>query len=127
MRTAVGEFTLDRALSLEEVAAAHAAGRLSEHVIPLEGLLADLPRIRVLPVVERRIRHGGRFTVPDSQVQPSAPPAGQLAPAELDADRWKPARVRVFNREEKLIAVAQPVVPRIYQPVVVLETESASQ
>jgi tRNA pseudouridine55 synthase len=122
-RTAVGEFTLDRALSLEEVAAAHAAGRLAEQVIPLEGLLADLPRVRVLPVVERRIRHGSRFTVPESQVQPSTPALGQLVPAQLDADRWKPARVRVFSREEKLIAVAQTVVPRIYQPVVVLESE----
>ncbi|HVB34636.1 MAG TPA: tRNA pseudouridine(55) synthase TruB [Patescibacteria group bacterium] len=124
IRTAVGEFTLDHALSLESVAAAHAAGRLAEHVIPLEGLLADLPRVRVLPVVERRIRHGGRFTVPDSQVQPSAARTGELLPAQLDADRWKPARVRVFNHQEKLIAVAQPVVPRIYQPVVVLESET---
>jgi len=125
-RTAVGEFSLDQALSLEEVAAIHAAGRLAERVIPLEGLLADLPKVRVLPVVERRIRHGSRFTVPDSQVQPSVVQASQFVPAHLDADRWKPARVRIFNREEKLIAVAQPVVPRVYQPVVVLEAESQS-
>lgn len=123
-RTAVGEFTLDNALSLEEVASAHAAGRLGELIIPLEGMLANLPRVRVLPVVEKRIRHGGRFTVPDSQVQSNFPPTGQLAPAQLDSDRWKPARIRVFNREEKLIAVAQPVVPRVYQPVIVLEPES---
>jgi tRNA pseudouridine55 synthase len=123
-RTAVGEFTLDQALTVEEVAAAHVAGRLAERVIPLEGLLAELPRVQVLPIVERRIHHGGRFTVPDSQVHSSFPPAGQLAPAQLDSDRWKPARVRIFNREGKLIAVAQPIVPRVYQPVVVLESEA---
>lgn len=122
-RTAVGEFTLDRALPIEEIASAHAEGRLAEHVIPLEGLLADLPRVRVLPIVERRIRHGGRFTILESQLQPSNSPAGRGIPPQLDADRWRPAHVRVFNREEKLIAVAQPVVPRIYQPVVVLESE----
>jgi tRNA pseudouridine55 synthase len=125
-RTAVGEFTLNQAITLEELAAARAAGKLAERVIPLEGLLADLPRVKVLPIVERRIRHGARFTVPVSQLQPGRPVAGQSAPAELDADRWKPARMRVFSSQEKLIAIAEPVVPRIYRPVLVLETEPAA-
>lgn len=126
MRTAVGEFTLDQAMSLEEIAAAKAAGKLAERVIPLEGLLADLPSVTVLPIVERRIRNGSRFTVSLAQIKPGRPPAGQSAPATLDSDRWKPARVRVFSREEKLIAIAEPVVPRTYQPVVVLETNPAT-
>ncbi len=124
-RTAVGEFTLDQAITLEEVAAAMAAGQLTERVIPLDGLLADLPHAKVLPIVERRIRHGARFTVPVSQLQPGRATAGQSGPAELDADRWKPARMRVFNSAGKLIAIAEPVVPRIYRPVLVLETEPA--
>ncbi len=125
-RTAVGEFTLDQAMTLEEAAAARAAASLANRVIPLEGLLADLPRAKVLPIVERRIRHGSRFTVRSSDLQSSPPAPAQTAPAMLDADRWKPARIRVFGSGEKLIAIAEPVVPRIYRPVVVLETESAS-
>lgn len=126
IRTAVGEFGLDQALTLEEIAAAQASGRLAESVIPLEGLLVDLPSATVLPVVERRIRHGAKFNVPLSQLRPGRAAAGQQALEQLDSDRWKPARLRVFSREEKLIAIAQAVVPQVYQPVVVLETEAAS-
>ncbi len=125
MRTAVGEFSLDQAMMLEEIAAAQASGKLPERVIPLEGLLADLPSATVLPIVERRIRHGSRFNVPLAQLQPGRPPAGQSVPAALDSEKWKPARIRVFNPEGKLIAIAEPVVPRVYQPVLVLETAPA--
>lgn len=125
-RTAVGEFSLDQALTLEEIAAAQASGRLAERVIPLEGLLVDLPSTTVLPVVERRIRHGAKFNVPLSQFRPGRPAAGQETLPQLDSDRWKPARLRVFSREQKLIAIAQAIVPQVYQPVVVLETEAAT-
>jgi hypothetical protein len=45
----------------------------------------------------------------------------QNAPAQLDSGDWKPARLRVFSQQGQLIAIAEPVVPRTYQPVVVLE------
>ena len=45
----------------------------------------------------------------------------QGAPAELDSGDWKPSRLRVFNQQGQLIAIAEPVVPRTYQPVLVLE------
>jgi hypothetical protein len=47
--------------------------------------------------------------------------AAQGAPAQLDSGDWKPSRLRVFNQQGHLIAIAEPVVPRTYQPVVVLE------
>jgi tRNA pseudouridine55 synthase len=121
VRTAVGEFTLDQAITLEELLEAAQAGRLPERVIPLEGLLADLPRVTVLPIVERRVRHGARFSIPLAQIQPGRVLAAEGAPAQLDSGDWKPARLRVFDRQEKLIAIAQAVVPRTYQPVVVLD------
>jgi tRNA pseudouridine55 synthase len=120
-RTAVGEFTLDQAVSLADLAEDVRAGRLLERVIPLEKLLPDLPRATVLPVVEKRVRHGAKFNLALAQIQPGQPSMAQNATAELDSGDWKPARLRVFNQQGQLIAIAEPVVPRTYQPLVVLE------
>jgi len=121
VRTAVGEFTLDQAVTLEELLQAGQQGRLADLVIPLEGLLPELPRVTVLPVVERRVRHGARFNVTPAQVQPGQVTVAQGATTQLDSGGWRPACLRVFSQQEKLIAIAQAVVPRTYQPVVVLE------
>lgn len=123
VRTAVGEFTLDQAVLLEEFAEAAREGRSAEWILAMDRLLPSLPRVNVLPVVERRVRHGTRFNVQLSQIQPGRVQIAQGAPAELDSGEWKPARLRVFNQQEKLIAIAEVVVPRSYQPVVVLDAE----
>ncbi|MFY9585215.1 MAG: tRNA pseudouridine(55) synthase TruB [Candidatus Acidiferrales bacterium] len=123
VRTAVGEFTLDQAVKLEELEQAARNGRLAEWILPLERLLPNLPRVTVLPVVERRVRHGSRFNVQVTHIQPGRVSTAQGAPAELDAGDWRPARLRVFSQQEKLIAIAEAVVPRTYQPVVVLDAE----
>jgi hypothetical protein len=47
----------------------------------------------------------------------------QGATTELNSGEWKPARLRVFNQQEQLIAIAEAVVPRTYQPLVVLDAE----
>ncbi|HEV2490246.1 MAG TPA: tRNA pseudouridine(55) synthase TruB [Candidatus Acidoferrales bacterium] len=124
VRTAVGEFTLDQAIALEDLAAAARSGRVQDCIIPLHGLLPDLPRVTVLPILERRIQHGAKFNIPIAQIQPGRTTIAQDAPAELDSGEWKPARLRVFNGQDQLIAIAQAIVPRTYQPVVVLEAAS---
>jgi tRNA pseudouridine55 synthase len=121
VRTAVGEFTLDRAAPLAELEQDAKEGRLADRVIRLENLLGELPRATVLPIVEKRVRHGAKFNLPLAQIQPGRATAAQGAPAELDSGDWKPARLRVFNQQGLLIAIAEPVVPRTYQPLVVLE------
>ena len=123
VRTAVGEFTLDQAVKVEDLLQAAKTGRLAEYVIPLERLLPELPRVTVLPVVERAVRHGAKFNVIPSQVQPGRVAMAQGAPAELDSGEWKPARLRVFNAQEKLIAIAEAIVPKTYRPVLVLAAE----
>jgi tRNA pseudouridine55 synthase len=120
-RTAVGEFTLDGTASLAELEQDAKAGRLADRVLPLESLLTELPRATVLPIVEKRVRHGAKFNLPLAQIQPGHAVAAQGAPAELDSGDWKPSRLRVFNQQGQLIAIAEPVVPRTYQPLVVLE------
>ena len=120
-RTAVGEFTLDQCITLQDLEQAARANRLSEVVIPIERLLPDLPRITVLPIIERRVRHGARFNVQIAQIQPGRVTSAQGATAQLDSGEPKAPCLRVFNFEEKLIAIAQAVVLRTYQPVVVLD------
>jgi tRNA pseudouridine55 synthase len=120
-RTAVGEFTLDHALPLAELQEDAKAGRLTARIIRLENLLPDLPSASVLPIVEKRVRHGAKFNLPLAQIQPGRVAAAQGAPAQLDSVDWKPARLRVFNQQGQLIAIAEPVVLRTYQPVVVFE------
>lgn len=120
-RTAVGEFTLDRAVPLHELMEDAKAGKISDRVIRLENLLPDLPRATVLPIIEKKIRHGAKFNLPLAQIQPGHVTAAQGAPSQLDSGDWKPARLRVFSQQGQLIAIAEPVVPRTYQPVLVLE------
>jgi tRNA pseudouridine55 synthase len=120
-RLAVGEFSLDQAIKLEELAEGARAGKFANYVIKLENLLPNFPRANVLPVVERRVRHGTKFNVMISQIQPgrAEPPPGSTS--ELDAGEPRPPRLRVFNQQDRLIAIAEAVVPRTYQPVVVFE------
>jgi tRNA pseudouridine55 synthase len=121
-RTAVGEFTLDQAASVNELAQAARSGRILEKVIPLEGLLTEMPRTTVLPVIERRILHGAKFNVSVAQIQPGRATAAQGATGALDSDERQRTWLRVFNPQERLIAIAEAVVPRTYQPLVVLQT-----
>lgn len=120
-RTAVGEFSMEQAISLEELLEARKAGKFADCLIKLENLLANFPRISVLPVIEKRVRHGSKFNISVSQLQPGRvePPPG--ATTELDGGEPKAPRLRVFNQQDKLIAIAEAVVPRTYQPIVVFE------
>lgn len=122
-RTAVGEFTLDQSCCVEDLIAAAHEGSIAPYVVPLERLLPDLPRVTVLPIIERAVRHGAKFNVQLAQIQPGRAELSQDAPAELDSAQWKPARLRVFSPQEKLIAIAEAIVPRTYRPIVVLAAE----
>ncbi|MBI3404713.1 MAG: hypothetical protein HY046_04580, partial [Acidobacteria bacterium] len=121
VRTAVGEFTLDQAVTVEELFSASKNGLLEKFVLPMERLLPEVPHARVLPIIEKRVRHGATFTLPLAQIQPGQTSLGQGATSQLDSGEWKPARLRVFSQQEKLIAIAEAVVPRTYRPIVVLD------
>jgi tRNA pseudouridine55 synthase len=120
-RTAVGEFALDGAVKLEELAEATRAGKFADYVIRLENLLSNFPRVNVLPIVERRVRHGTKFNILVSQLQPgrAEPPPGSTT--QLDGGELRPPRLRVFSQQNSLIAIAEALVPRTYQPIVVFE------
>jgi tRNA pseudouridine55 synthase len=120
-RTAVGEFSLDQAIKLEELAEASRAGKFAECMIRLENLLPNFPRVNVLPIIEKRVRHGTKFNVQVSQIQPGRVELPPGATMQLDAGEVKPPRLRVFSQQDKLVAIAEALVPRTYQPIVVFE------
>ena len=120
-RTAVGEFSLEQATLLEELAEAKEAGKFGDCLIRLEYLLPDFPRVNVLPVIEKRVRHGSKFNVSIAHLQPGRVGLPPGATTQLDGGESKAPRVRVFNQQDKLIAIAEAVVPRTYQPIVVFE------
>jgi hypothetical protein len=67
------------------------------------------------------VRHGTKFNVSIAQIQPGRAEQMPGATSELDAGEVRPPRLRVFSQQDKLIAIAEAVVPRTYQPVVVFE------
>jgi tRNA pseudouridine55 synthase len=120
-RTAVGEFSLDQAISLEELAEAKKQGKFASRLVPLENLLPNFPGINVLPVLEKKIRHGAKFNVMPSQLQPGRVELPPGATTQLDSETARPPRLRVLSQQNKLIAIAEAVVPRTYQPIVVFD------
>ena len=121
-RTAVGEFSLEQAITLEELSDAKQAGKFEDCLIRLENLLPNFPRVNVLPVIEKRVRHGSKFNISLAQLQPGRVVAPPGATMELDGGEPKAPRLRVFSQQEKLIAIAEAVVLRTYQPIVVFES-----
>jgi tRNA pseudouridine55 synthase len=120
-RMAVGEFSLDQAIELNELANASREGKFESCLIALENLLPDYPRTNVLPILEKKVRHGGKFNVMVAQLQPGRAELPPGATSELDSGNPQAPRLRVFSQANKLIAIAEAVVPRTYQPVVVFD------
>jgi tRNA pseudouridine55 synthase len=120
-RTAVGEFSLDQAMELDELANASREGKFQSCLIALENLLPNYPRTNVLPILEKRVRHGGKFNVLVSQLQTGRTELPPGATTQLESEDAQAPRLRVFSQENKLIAIAEAVVPRTYQPVVVFD------
>ncbi|HKZ52296.1 MAG TPA: hypothetical protein VJ085_03350, partial [Candidatus Acidoferrales bacterium] len=117
-RTASGEFTVEQALTLEELERVTLEDSLPQVLIPMNELLPELPQAVVNAALEQKIRHGGRIELTDSQIQPGR------ADTQVDSDAWKPFRLRVLNQQQQLVAIAQAVLPRVFQPVVVLPATS---
>lgn len=120
-RTAVGEFSFEQAIDIEELAQASRDGRFESCLIALENLLPNYPRTNVLPVLEKKVRHGGKFNVFPSQIQAGRVELPPGATTQLDTGGPQAQRLRVFSQQNKLIAIAEALVPRTYQPIVVFD------
>jgi tRNA pseudouridine55 synthase len=93
VRSQVGRFRLDDAVTLEELEQSASAGDWESRLYPIDTALTDLPAVVVDPIQEEAIGFG----------KPVSPGAGAIKNVESE--------VRAYNRDGDLIAVMR------YDPV----------
>jgi tRNA pseudouridine55 synthase len=98
-RTAVREFTIDEAYSLEQLEQARVANTLDELFLHPRMVLPEFPAVVASPESVARIRHGGAVNLPEFSKAPT---------------------VRVFAGQRELIAIARRVAGTLFQPRIVL-------
>ena len=101
-RTRSGEFTVDQAKTLEQLAGMLTNGKLGEAVIGAGQLLDDFPAEHFDISVEARIRQGRDFRTSPFVVRPGAP------------------LVRALSHSGELIAIGELKIPNLYHPSTVL-------
>lgn len=99
-RTAVREFTISEAHSLEQLEQARAAGTLDDLFLHPRLVLPEFPAVVASPESAARIRHGGAVNLPEFS---------------------KASIVRVFAGQRELLAIARRVAGTLFQPKVVLQ------
>ncbi|HKR97538.1 MAG TPA: tRNA pseudouridine(55) synthase, partial [Candidatus Angelobacter sp.] len=99
-RTAVREFTLEEAHTLEALEQAATAGSLDELFLHPRLVLPEFPAVSAPPESAAKIRHGGAVNLPEFS---------------------KASTVRVFAGQRELLAIARRVAGTLFQPKVVLQ------
>ena len=99
-RTAVREFTIEEAHSLEELEQARAGNTLDELFLHPRLVLPEFPAVVASPESAARIRHGSAVNLPEFS---------------------KAGTVRVFAGQRELLAIARRVAGTLFQPKVVLQ------
>lgn len=110
-RTAVAEFTLRRAVTLERLQEAVQEGKLEACLAPLEALLPDCPALVVRGREEMGVRHGHKFEL-----------AQALRSGRGTGENRSPVAtlLKILNPDRRLIAVARHVSGSVYHPNLVL-------
>ena len=99
-RTAVREFTIEEAHTLEALEQAVASGTVDELCLHPRLVLPEFPAVSAPPESAAKIRHGGAVNLPEFS---------------------KAATVRVFAGQRELLAIARRVAGTLFQPKVVLQ------
>jgi len=100
-RTRCGGYSVEQALTIEQVRELAESGRAESAVIPLEALLADFPRVDLTESDSRLAKNGRALPLEEG-------PAGfYQSPGSLDLDKGEPVIMRMFNPEGRLIALAR--------------------
>lgn len=101
-RTASGDFKIESARTLEQLAALAAEDRLREALIPAAQLLPEFPSETVDQITAGQIRNGRDFRISPFQAREGA--------------RF----VKAVNSHGDLIAIGEARLPHLYHPVLVL-------
>ena len=101
-RTASGDFRIEAARTLEQLAALAEAGRFEDAVIPAAQLLPEIPAEMVDALTAGQIRNGRDFRVSPFHVRT----LGRF--------------VKAVNSEGQLVAIGEARLPHLYHPVLVL-------
>jgi tRNA pseudouridine55 synthase len=109
-RSAVAEFTENRAITLERLQEAAEQSKLESCLVRLEALLPDCPELVVRGREETTVRHGQAFELAQA-LRPGRGEAGYAPAANL---------LKILGPERRLIAVARHVSGAIYHPNLVL-------
>ena len=102
VRLQSGQFTIDQARTLDQLAQLSAEGRLDEALIPAMQLLPDFLNEIVDQLTEGQIRQGRDFRVSPFRMR----------------DGMK--HVKAVSRAGELIAIGEAVMPNVYHPILVL-------
>jgi len=90
VRTQAGAFSIENALTLDEVEKARDEGKLSEILLPIDSFLMKYPAVRVVPEFEKYLYNGNQLEL--SML------SEKIAPADGDG-------FRVYDTEGKLIGL----------------------
>ncbi|HEV1286973.1 MAG TPA: tRNA pseudouridine(55) synthase TruB [Bryobacteraceae bacterium] len=101
-RLASGDFRIESARTLDQLAALAEEGRLADALVPASQLLPEFPGEMVDAITAGQIRNGRDF-----RVSPFRPQAGSRF-------------VKALNSEGDLIAIGEARLPHLYHPVLVL-------
>lgn len=99
-RTAVREFTIEEAHTLDSLEQAATAGALEDLFLHPRLVLPEFPAVSAPPESAARIRHGGAVNLPEFSKAPT---------------------IRVFAGQRELLAIAKRVAGTLFQPKVVLQ------
>ncbi len=99
VRLASGDFRLEQAVTLDELAAAFAAGTWPRYLLPLDAALAGLPALSLRPEQVARVRQG--MFLPVQLGDPAGPARAYDSQGRLlavlkrtpDGERWHPDKV----------------------------------
>src|SRR5262249_61335954 len=101
-RTASGDFKIEQARTLEQLAELAEADRLSEALIPAAQLLPEFPLEMVDSITAGQIRNGRDFRVSPFQARKGA------------------KYVKAVTPQGDLVAIGEARLPHVYHPVLVL-------
>ncbi len=102
VRLESGEFTLEQARTLEELAALAEQDRLEEAMIPAAQMLPKFPVEVIDQVTAAQVRHGRDFRVSPFRVEKGAP------------------FVKAVTDDGTLVAIGELTLPNVYHPMMVL-------